>query len=788
MRRMRGKRIALLGAILALLATGSAWAAFQGLPADNSQVNNDPNAAVGINPADPVNIEDPANADVVGGALDATKPAVPWSIFRQLETAAGKPDQIFSRSFAAGKWTTRGVGTVGGRSSASPTFTGSLNFDQTVDGEAPAIDFAGAGRTVPWATWYEDTSGTGFAATNIFASRFDNSGGANQGKWLFEGQGRGNGGTGPQVPSLNIHTNRNAINPSVAGGATVASNAPVPWVAWEEADGATTTPDQIFVSKAVKPTAAPTCPLDGTNPAKPISATGAVATFCWQQVGIDRLASGAGSLPPSTTDPSLNIDTTRDGVEPDIAFTGTSDTVPWVVWYEQGPTATGPTNQLKDNELVFAAKATTNTAADGQFQWTSVGNNAQGLLDASNARGGTCGTDATSEGNCSLNADPNASAVDPRVAAGTMAAGGTTVPWVVWEEASGGHERIFVSRLVGTGAAARFVIANGGHPLPTLVSGIDATRPDITFSGNTPYVSWHEGTSVVYGHFTTPDSFVIDNGAVGTATPDSVRAPISSGCTANPFNVDGATCQAAAVGTPFFLFTDGGAADAKLFGKAYQTDAPITGGSSAASASAALVAATVNPQGGPVNVQFEYGPTTGYGNTTGLQHLGPANAATSFAGLLSGLPASTAIHYRAVAFTDFGKVVGGDQSLTTAPVTTPPDKTPPHVKLKIAKTTIKKLLKAKVLKVRVTIDEAASVNLSGSAKAKLKKGSKNVTLGHGSTTFLKAGTKTVSIKLTAAARRVLRHARSATVKVTARATDVAGNKSTKKATRNIKRG
>ena len=36
-------------------------------------------------------------------------------------------------------------------------------------------------------------------------------------------------------------------------------------------------------------------------------------------------------------DPSLNVDPTRNGVEPDIAFTGNSagvqDRVPWVVWY-----------------------------------------------------------------------------------------------------------------------------------------------------------------------------------------------------------------------------------------------------------------------------------------------------------------------------------------------------------------------------------------------------------------------------------------------------------------------
>ena len=75
-----------------------------------------------------------------------------------------------------GAWKTRGIGTVGGRSSAAPTFSGSLNFDQRQDGEAPEIDFAGAGRTVPWATWYEHTTGTGFSNNNVFASRFDNTG------------------------------------------------------------------------------------------------------------------------------------------------------------------------------------------------------------------------------------------------------------------------------------------------------------------------------------------------------------------------------------------------------------------------------------------------------------------------------------------------------------------------------------------------------------------------------------------------------------------------------------
>src|SRR5690242_1317412 len=139
----RRARVAAASVVLALATAGSAAAALQALP-PGAQVNDDP--AAGINPAQSVSGEDPTNADVVGGALTVGGKAVPWAIFRQTEN--GAHDQIFSRSFANGVWKTRGNGTVGGRSSAAPTFPGSLNFDQGQDGEAPAIDFRSEERRV----------------------------------------------------------------------------------------------------------------------------------------------------------------------------------------------------------------------------------------------------------------------------------------------------------------------------------------------------------------------------------------------------------------------------------------------------------------------------------------------------------------------------------------------------------------------------------------------------------------------------------------------------------------
>ena len=651
----RRARVALAATVVALATAGSA-AAFQALP-PGSQVNDDP--AAGINSALSVSGEDPTNADLVGGALTAGKPAVPWAIFRQQEPP-GSADQVFVRSFANGAWTTRGNGTVGGRSSAIPDFTGSLNFDQGQDGEAPSIDFAGAGRTVPWATWYEDTSGTGFDNNNVFASRFDNTGDANQGKWIFGGQSRGNGGSGPDVPSLNIHTGQDAENPSVAGGSTADPTKPGPWITWQETSNSNGK-DQIFVDKPEGPGMA-NC--DGVTPAGVPDATGhvpAIGGFCFQDVGLARAGQGG-------TDPSLNVDVNRDGIEPDIAFTGANDSVPWVVWYETGTGTPG----LAGNEMVFAAKAEADAGGLGGFHWHAIGNLGNGILNGSTS----CAASLAAEQACSLNSNPAADAEDPQVAAGTMNPANPTAPWVTWDETVGGVHQVFVSRFVAT-PAPHFQIVNGGQPIST--GGVDSTRADITFSGNTPYVTWREATSAgtvgFVGHFVgaANPTFVLDESDIPltpTAQAD-VREPISSSCTANPFNGDGAACQGGAVGTPFFLFTNG-TNPRGLFAGSYQPGTPVTGAASGVTTSAATVSGTVNPEGAPIRVSFQFGTTLAYGQTTAPVTLAPGNVATPFAGQLTGLPAGTTIHYRAVAVSDFGTFVGADETLTTSPVVSPP--------------------------------------------------------------------------------------------------------------------
>ena len=293
-----------------------------------------------------------------------------------------------------------------------------------------------------------------------------------------------------------------------------------------------------------------------------------VGGFCWQQVGIER------SPAVDQIEPSLNVDPKREGIEPDIAFTGPNDAVPWVVWYEVGPGRFGVTN-----ERVFAAKAVAGAAGigtvDGGFHFEAVGNGTAGgqVLDISGLNGaGPCLNTPSNEDACTLHSDPHADAEDPKVAAGTMAAGTPTVPWVVWAEDVDGTSRIFASRLVG---GTHFEVANAGRPISSATS--DAGNPDITFAKNTPYITYRQqvgaGEKLFVGHLSNAANprFHLDTPtgiSRSAAGPDlEVAEPISSDCTANPFNGDGSACQGGAPGKAFFLWNDGATGARKIFAR-----------------------------------------------------------------------------------------------------------------------------------------------------------------------------------------------------------------------------
>ena len=678
------RRVAALTTAVALLVVAPARAAFLPLPAAGAPVNDD--AANSIDPS-----RDAGVSDVTGGAVTAGKVPVPWATFEQ--KLADGTQHIFVRAFKNGAWVTQGL-------------PASLNVDPTVEAEAPSIDFAGPGRTVPWVAWYEPHATNPLWPTNIFASRFDVA--ANV--WRPSGQSRFAGGV---LPSLNVHTLRTAENPSVAGGAAVAGNDPVPWVVWEENDGVPdddTTRRQIFVSKALKqPVANVPCP-DGTKPGGGINLNG----FCWQLVGLQRLnPSEPTSL--ATGDPTLNVDPTRSGVEPDIAFTGPNDTVAWVVWYEEDATGI---EGLRDNDMVFAARMVADATAVGGFHWRAVGNGTAGqtnVLDTSGANGfGGCAESRDAEDTCTLNAQARRNAENPRVAAGTLTPGGTAAPWVVWqEEIAEGRHAIFVSRLVG---GDHFELFNAGQPVSNVAN--DATRPDITFSGNVPYISWQETVAKVdvtfVGHFEggpgAPVFHLDTPGGIPSSDFGDLenphRAPISSGCTANPFSGDGATCQGGAIGTPFLLYTAGDPDSQQLFAQAFAPTDVSTLAASDVSETDATLNGSANPGGAAVLTHFDFGATTAYGATGTEARLDVASVPTAFDATASGLVPGATVHFRAVARTDFVTVDGADESfvLANTPPTVSIDDLPDEVKRR-------QLGPGRVLTVHLTVSEPATIAL-----------------------------------------------------------------------------
>lgn len=771
MRLFRVRRLTVLAMIASLLCAAGAYAAVAGLP-PGVQVNNDPPA---IDPG-----QDAGLTDLTAGSVTAGNARVPWATFSQ-KNADGS-QQIFVRAFKGGAWHTQG-------------FPESLNEDAAQVAQAPSIDFTGANRTVPWVGWAEPSTVLGH--DEIFASRFLPQPAPAQGggQWIHEGQQ-----VTATAPSLNINTNRDAAAPALIGGTTKAGGNPAPWLTWQEFDGqqgacntAACAP-QIFVSHAV-PATAGACPA-GTKPNHGLS----VGNFCFQQVGIDRVQGPSAGQ----HDPSLNIDPSRAGIEGDIAFTGPNDTVPWAVWYENSDSNGGhpSSHGLFDADMVFAARAIADGTGDGGFHWQVVGLGTAGktaandILNTSGANGiGECGASAANEQACSLDVasatglTAGTGAENPTVTAGTLVAGKATTPWIAWDEstANGVLHAVFVARLDAAGD--HFDLLNNGQPISH--SGLDSTRPDIVFSHNTPYVSWHEkaadGTTTTFvGHFEGNPAnpvFNIDASGIPTTTPlasddgiTDVRQPVASTCPADPFTQDGGACNGNAVGTPFFAFTNTTKGPRALFAQAYQPENVKTDPASGIAVGQATLGGSVNPAGAPVQVHVEFGPTTGYGQSTAVQSLTPSETQTAFNAAVTALPAGT-LHYRAVATSDFGTFAGPDATVQI-PATPPGDGHTSVGHAKVSGTTARVRVSCTgaagatcKLKFRMTVTERIRGHkiIAVTARKKSKTRKIVVTVGSARGLTLTAGqSKVVKIPLNRTGKRLLasRHRLKVTLHVT----------------------
>jgi len=131
-----------------------------------------------------------------------------------------------------------------------------------------------------------------------------------------------------------------------------------------------------------------------------------------------------------------------------------------------------------------------------------------------------------------------------------------------------------VSRLVN---GDHFELFNNGNPVSA--PDEDAGTPDITFFGNTPYISWIDSKGPTdkrgfVGHFDTLGNFVSDTqGGIRAIPPKGplslidARVALSSSCTADPFSRDGTACTPGDVNAAFHTFTTAGAPQ-RLFAQA----------------------------------------------------------------------------------------------------------------------------------------------------------------------------------------------------------------------------
>jgi hypothetical protein len=121
---------------------------------------------------------------------------------------------------------------------------------------------------------------------------------------------------------------------------------------------------------------------------------------------------------------------------------------------------------------IFTARGVADAAAPGGFKWINVP---------------AC--DPNDETACVLNINPLKDAKDASMAAGSLTAGESTVPWIAWPEiGQNGKWQIFVSRLDTTTRNSFLQVGASLNVDPNH----DARTPIIVFAGNVPYVIWLE--------------------------------------------------------------------------------------------------------------------------------------------------------------------------------------------------------------------------------------------------------------------------------------------------------
>jgi hypothetical protein len=108
----------------------------------------------------------------------------------------------------------------------------------------------------------------------------------------------------------------------------------------------------------------------------------------------------------------------------------------------------------------------------------------------------------------------------------------------------------------------------------------------------------------------------------------------------------------------------------------------VTGAANNFGPTSVRLTGAANPNGAATWVQFEWGTSSSYGNSTSAQTIGSGSTSTVFSQDLFGLTPNTTYHYRAVATNSIGTTVGTDIPFTTS--TAGASATPPTASTSLA--------------------------------------------------------------------------------------------------------
>ena len=231
----------------------------------------------------------------------------------------------------------------------------------------------------------------------------------------------------------------------------------------------------------------------------------------------------------------------------------------------------------------------------------------------------------------------------------------------VWSSIAIGLAIVFVAWVAPGSLAVPQALAAGP---PTATTGVaqqvDYASATVTGTvnpnGNATSYYFEYGTSTTYGMQTSATS-----AGSGTAAA-AVQQPLTGLADSTTYDY---RLVAVSSGSPVYgnnaTFTTP------------KTPAPTatTTMATAVSSSAATLNGSVNPEGVPTTYYFQYGTTAAYGSKTAAQSAGSASTAQAAAANASGLQASTTYHYRLVAVSAGGTVVGGDNTFATSKLPVP---------------------------------------------------------------------------------------------------------------------